>query len=462
MKIIGIIPAYNPDDRIFRAVDSFVRNGVDKVIVINDGSDNDESIEILEILKNMNKKVEVISSVNRGLSNARNLGIEKALEIGSKELDYKYATFLDADDYFAQNSVQKLSAKLEEGNERTYAYPVVKEFNHGEQDTTYLEFDYFSHLFRNRLPYSILLPLNILKSGIRYRNSKSLLYWTEDYDFSLQLIEKGFIPLKTEEAVLNYDVNTYSMKDYVLDNFSKVREELIERNPIFTDFNKIEKWRKKYNGEILKDFDFSKKIKCYYKFSIGMTKAYIYKLFSDLKSYGNYHLPQPKMMKKKVINIIEIEKKAIYKILFHYTNNDDGLISHIPFDSQFWNNFIVKNTSTIKKEKKISRIMRKFSHLGAIPSNRPIKYIQFERSYFDVVLHHLPPVIFLILKNYETRLKLIIMCFLVLHKSRIIIDTKTLKELLNVFPSESLLESHVINQRESVFYEIILSDQGNN
>ena len=84
-----IIPCYNSSSTIIKTLDS-VYNQTFKnfeLIVINDGSKDNT----LELLTSYNKlSLKIIDQVNKGLGNARNIGIEKS--------NGKFISFLDSDD----------------------------------------------------------------------------------------------------------------------------------------------------------------------------------------------------------------------------------------------------------------------------------------------------------------------------------------------------------------------------
>lgn len=97
-KITVIIPAYNAEEFIERAVMSVVRQKHDavEIIIINDGS-TDNTKEIAERLRQEHQNICLINTENHGVSHARNVG----LDLASGE----YVTFLDADDEIAENAL---------------------------------------------------------------------------------------------------------------------------------------------------------------------------------------------------------------------------------------------------------------------------------------------------------------------------------------------------------------------
>ena len=102
-----IIPAYNAQAWIARAVVSVCNQtyGNHEVIVVNDGS-KDSTREIVESMMHDHKTIRLINSENRGVSHARNLGIEAARG--------EYISFLDADDELMPDALEAMKTCLEE------------------------------------------------------------------------------------------------------------------------------------------------------------------------------------------------------------------------------------------------------------------------------------------------------------------------------------------------------------
>lgn len=87
-----IIPAYNAEKFIGRALDSLIKQTYYEwqAIVINDGS-ADSTEEICRDYCSKDERIKLFTKENGGVSQARNTGLEKA--------DGKYICFLDADDF---------------------------------------------------------------------------------------------------------------------------------------------------------------------------------------------------------------------------------------------------------------------------------------------------------------------------------------------------------------------------
>jgi glycosyltransferase involved in cell wall biosynthesis len=96
MDISVIIPCYNQGKYLVEAIDSVEKISASlliEILIINDGSDDVETLEVLDRL--LESGYRVINFNNRGVSSARNKGLE--LSTG------KYIQFLDADDIIINN-----------------------------------------------------------------------------------------------------------------------------------------------------------------------------------------------------------------------------------------------------------------------------------------------------------------------------------------------------------------------
>ena len=90
-KISVIVPVYNMELYLDRCLKSIINNSYKnlEIICVNDGS-TDASLEILEKYKKEDSRIIIINQKNRGVSAARNTG----LDIATGE----YISFVDADD----------------------------------------------------------------------------------------------------------------------------------------------------------------------------------------------------------------------------------------------------------------------------------------------------------------------------------------------------------------------------
>lgn len=99
MKFSVIIPLYNKQNFVKRAIDSVIFQNQQnfELIIVNDGS-TDKSLSVVKSIKD--DRIKIINQSNRGVSSARNTGIDMA--------NNEWICFLDADDYWMPNHLDEI------------------------------------------------------------------------------------------------------------------------------------------------------------------------------------------------------------------------------------------------------------------------------------------------------------------------------------------------------------------
>ena len=101
MEISIILPVYNSENDIEDCISSVLTQSMTdfELIVVDDGS-TDNSPSVLDKIAQKDNRIRVIHQKNSGVSAARNAGIDAALG--------KYLTFIDSDDRYKSDYLQKL------------------------------------------------------------------------------------------------------------------------------------------------------------------------------------------------------------------------------------------------------------------------------------------------------------------------------------------------------------------
>lgn len=118
-KVSVIVPVYNSEKFISRCIKSVLSQSIDdwELILIDDGSTDDSGI-ICNDYAIKDKRIKVHHIENRGVSNARNIGIECA--------EGKYILFLDSDDYLDSECIEKSYDLCEQNNLDVLQYSIVR------------------------------------------------------------------------------------------------------------------------------------------------------------------------------------------------------------------------------------------------------------------------------------------------------------------------------------------------
>ena len=96
-----IIPVYKVEKYLNKCVDSVLNQTYKnlEIILVDDGSP-DKCPEICDEYAKKDDRIKIIHKQNGGLSDARNVGIEKSTG--------EYITFIDSDDYVDSNYIEQL------------------------------------------------------------------------------------------------------------------------------------------------------------------------------------------------------------------------------------------------------------------------------------------------------------------------------------------------------------------
>lgn len=187
-NISVIIPAYNVERFIEKAILSALEQAeVIEIIVINDGS-TDATQQIIEQLQNENPIVKLYqhpNGVNKGRSATRNLGIQKAMG--------NYIAFLDADDYFLPNRFKNDIKIFQENSSCDGVYNAIG-----------------THFYRELTPEDNLNELFTVTQHIQYNILFNVLFHGKDGHFSIDglTIKKSvfeIIGFFTEELIVAED-----------------------------------------------------------------------------------------------------------------------------------------------------------------------------------------------------------------------------------------------------------------
>lgn len=108
-----VIPMYNSSKTITKALDSIKNQSYKcdyQIIVVNDGSQDDSYAVVCDyITKNPKLNIQLIDQFNSGVSKARNVGLKIA--------EGEYVAFLDSDDEWLINKIEKQMSILKQNPE---------------------------------------------------------------------------------------------------------------------------------------------------------------------------------------------------------------------------------------------------------------------------------------------------------------------------------------------------------
>lgn len=194
-----VIPNYNRSKLIYRAVESVLKQSYNdlEVIVVDDKS-TDDSVERLKEIEDPRLRV-IVQEKNGGACIARNTGIEQATG--------HYIAFLDSDDVWQSNKIEKqldyLNKTKLKGCFSAYEYVSQK----GNREIRPKENPDLDNLYQNLLIKNAVTTGTILveKEVLKEIRFDTVLPRYQDWDFALQICKKFDIGFMKEPLLVMYE-----------------------------------------------------------------------------------------------------------------------------------------------------------------------------------------------------------------------------------------------------------------
>lgn len=295
-----IVPVYNMEKYLPKCIDSILNQTYKNIeaIFINDGS-TDNSLKILENYYQKDQRVRIINKKNEGTGAARNNGI--------KVSKGKYITFLDSDDWYEENFIEKLYKNLKE-NDSDIAMCNPKMVYDNKEKNQEINTYYFKSLNLKKEPEKILrvlaMPIScskLYKKEIIVNNN--IFYPNYSFAEDVEFLYKLFLNIKKISKVEDYLYNYYQRDTSAT---KKIKEEAIEQ--VCNVLNNIEKYIKN---------KFPDNIEIFYQYKI----QFIYSVSITLLSGTNNPIMIEKINKQNNLLIKGVKNKIIlknFKILIYY------------------------------------------------------------------------------------------------------------------------------------------------
>ncbi len=214
-----IIPCYDHERYLKEAIDSvFAQTYQDfEIIVVNDGSPGDPNKIVGEY---WDPRIKIITQENKGLSSARNLGIEKSRG--------RFILPLDADDKLHLEFLEKAIEVQKSHNGRVAVYSdFIAFWDTGEESLEELaDYDFQVLLTKAMMPCTILYPK---RAWVRIGGYKlAMVHGYEDWEFSVSLGEEGIHGVRIPEYLFYYRQNKKSMRNKMSTEDKKEAKRIIQ------------------------------------------------------------------------------------------------------------------------------------------------------------------------------------------------------------------------------------------
>lgn len=198
-----IIPCYNDASYIEEAIESAINQtyGSKEIIVVDDGSNNENK----KVLRRLESKIDLlITQDNKGLSAARNIGIENAK--GS------FILTLDSDDFFEHDFCEKAMTIISEERSIKIVTCYANRFNeNGIIDV----FKPTGGDIKNFIRHNAAIGNSMFRKkdwSLAGKYDESMRSGFEDWEFYIRLLKFGGNAYVIEEPLFNYRQKEKSMR----------------------------------------------------------------------------------------------------------------------------------------------------------------------------------------------------------------------------------------------------------
>lgn len=138
-----IVPTYNSENYIAKCLESLISQTYKniEILIINDGS-TDKTLEVLNGYKD--SRLKIIDKKNTGVSDSRNLGIEKALG--------EYIVFVDSDDFLDLDHIYDLNNNI---SESAFVFSGIKRIVNNAESIRIIQSNFNTLTFEEKLKFII-------------------------------------------------------------------------------------------------------------------------------------------------------------------------------------------------------------------------------------------------------------------------------------------------------------------
>ena len=203
-KITVIIPMHNSSKHILECLESVIKQTYKnlEIIVVDDAS-KDNSLELVKNIKVKDNRIKVIElKENVGAGIARNKGIEAATG--------DYIAFLDSDDYWLLDKLEK-QVKFMEENNYTFIYGGYDYFKNGRRKKAKVPKSMnYNQLLKNHAIFTSTVMLNmehLSKEDIFMPNLRR----GQDYGAWWNILKKGITAYAITDTIAIYRVGEKSL-----------------------------------------------------------------------------------------------------------------------------------------------------------------------------------------------------------------------------------------------------------
>ena len=208
-KLSIIVPCYNVEKYVSDCLDSLLNQTFKdfEIICVNDGS-TDSTLEILEKYSKKDNRIKIITQKNKGLSGARNTGIDAA--------NGDYIAFLDSDDWVSKNFYLKLYEAITKNDCDIAAATIIRKRKNSEKYRVYYSEEKIYSTLEEKLsacsiPKCCYVWNKLYKADLVKQNKFTEGVYFEDILWTPEILKKANKLITVPDIAHYYRVNSNSI-----------------------------------------------------------------------------------------------------------------------------------------------------------------------------------------------------------------------------------------------------------
>ncbi len=219
-RVSVVIPCYNGGAHLAQALASLKGQTYRdfEVVVVDDGSDDAETVRVLD---GLGPEARLVRQENRGLPAARNAGMAAAT--GELVLP------LDCDDGLEPGFLERTVAALDAHPDAGFAFSHLR-LTGERQGVLAKDYNFFAQLFLNQLPYCLLMRKGTWERLGGYDETMRRGY--EDWEYNIRAGANGLFGVCVPEALFRYRVSSAGMLKSISNRLhAELWRDIQDRNP---------------------------------------------------------------------------------------------------------------------------------------------------------------------------------------------------------------------------------------
>lgn len=234
-----VVPCYNYGEYLVETIDSVLYSTfIDlEIIVVDDGSNDPATIEVLQSIKDK-PKTRIMHQSNKGVAAARNNGIAAA--------NGKYILPLDAEDLIHPTFLEKACWIMEFYPEVGFVSSWVKAFGTEKWTNDSPQYNFYNQLFHNYICGTSLIRKEAFIQAGGYKSNFVVMGY-EDWDFWISLGEKGWYGFQIFERLFFYRRHGRSMIHQAIEHHDELVNQIHARHPALYQPQNMEKLRRTWD-----------------------------------------------------------------------------------------------------------------------------------------------------------------------------------------------------------------------